>query len=114
MRAGRDGRRWRVRLPQGARDVRLLSRTWVPAQTRAGESDTRSLGVAVGRLWLDGREVALDSPGLAAGWHAPEPGWRWTDGDAALAVAGARDAAFELALTGTYWHDEEVRRVRAA
>jgi len=97
------GRLWRVRLPPATRNLRLRSRAWVPAHMRPAETDTRTLGVAIGRLWLDGREVALDSSGLAAGWHAPEDHLRWTDGDAALEVAGMGDVAFAIALTGTYW-----------
>jgi len=75
----------------------------VPAHTYPNDEDTRQLGVAIGRLWLDRREVALDSPGLAIGWRTPEPGWRWTDGNAALSVQGLREVAFELALEGHYW-----------
>ncbi len=98
-----DGRRWRVPLPEGVRQLRLRSRTWVPAHTCPNDEDTRQLGVAIGRLWLDRRAVALDSPGLAIGWRTPEPGWRWTDGNAALSVQGLREVAFELALEGHYW-----------
>jgi hypothetical protein len=94
---------WQVRLPADMREVRLRSRSWVPAQMRPAEDDPRRLGVAIGRLWLDGREVALDSPALAQGWHPAEPGARWTDGDAVLAVAGVRTLGFALAMTGLYW-----------
>jgi hypothetical protein len=103
--AYRDGAMCSVRLPAGTRDVRLLSNIWVPAHMRSAESDTRTLGVAVSRLWLDGREVALDSPGLCAGWHAAEPGLRWTDGDARIAVADARAISFSVAMTGCYWRN---------
>ena len=44
----------------------------------------------------------------------PEPGWRWTDGDAAIAAAGARELAFEIAMTGTYWRLGDRRELRAA
>jgi hypothetical protein len=81
---------------------------------RPAENDTRSLGVAIARLWLDRREVSLASPGLTAGWHMPEPGWRWTDGDALLALAGVRELAFELAMTGSYWRDTLRTQARAA
>jgi uncharacterized protein YndB with AHSA1/START domain len=49
------------------------------------------------------REAALDSPALREGWHAPEPGWRCTTGDAAIAVAGVRHLAFQTAIAGRYW-----------
>ena len=90
------GSHWRVRLQQAVQSVRLLSLTWVPAQTRAAESNTRTLGVAIGRMWLDGREGISTVRGLWSGWHVTAAGWRWTDGDAELAVAGTRDLAFEL------------------
>jgi len=94
---------WQVTLPTGTREVRLRSRVWVPVEMRPEDTDTRRLGVAVARLRLDRREVALDSPGLAAGWHAPETGLRWTDGDALLLAPAARNLAFSLAMTGCYW-----------
>ena len=112
--AQRAGRYWRVRLPRGAQNIRLVSRRWTPAHTRADEHDTRTLGVALSRLWLDRREASLDSPALAAGWHAPEPGLRWTDGDAALALDGMRDLMFELATSrGSYWLEPAAEAARA-
>jgi hypothetical protein len=109
-----EGRLWRVWVPPAAKNVRLISRVWSPAHTRPAEDDKRQLGVAISRLWLDRREVSLESAGLSSGWHASEAGWRWTDGDAGLAVNGARELAFEVAMTGTYWCDQERREVRAA
>ena len=109
-----DGAIWQVRLPEGVREVRLCSRVWMPAHMRAGEQDTRALGVALGRLWLDGREAALDSPALVRGWHAPEPVGRWTDGEAVLLLPGVRTLSFALAMVGDYWRGVEGRRrVRA-
>ena len=58
------------------------SATWVPAHTRADESDTRTLGVAIGNLRFDGAAIPLDDARLSSGWHAAEPEWAWTDGDA--------------------------------
>ncbi len=98
-----DGRRWGVAVPPGTASLRLVSRTWVPAHATPAESDARRLGVAVARIWIDGRAASLDSAALARGWHAPERGWRWTDGNAELALAGIRRVAFELAMTGAYW-----------
>jgi hypothetical protein len=98
-----SGERWQVALPAGTQAVRLLSRVWVPAHMRPHETDTRALGVAIARLALDGRAVALDSPALAEGWLPAEPDWRWTDGAAVLPVAGARVVAFDLAMAGEYW-----------
>jgi hypothetical protein len=80
---------------------------------RPGEDDHRVLGVALGRVRLDGRMVALDDPRLTSGWHDCEPGedgaagWRWTDGDAALVLAGVRELAFEVVMAGRYWVGRE-------
>jgi hypothetical protein len=112
--AVRDGGRIGIRLAAAARTVQVVSRAWIPAHMTADGNDTRTLGVAVGRLWLDGREVSLGSPGLRAGWHAAEEKWRWTDGDAELAVAGARELTCELAMTGTYWQDQRLAGARMA
>ncbi len=109
-----DGRRLRVQLPPSAERVRVISRICTPAHTIPNAEDMRQLGVAICRIWLDGREVSLESEGLASGWHAPEPGWRWTDGDAALSLGGVRELAFEVAMTGTYWHDTETGTMIAA
>jgi hypothetical protein len=99
MRAQGAGRR--LDLPPGTQAVRLRSRVCVPADTQG--RDTRALGFAIGRVWLDGRELDRAGAAFAAGWHPPEPHWRWTDGDATLLVAGARALAFEVALRGRYW-----------
>lgn len=103
--AGVAGARWHVPLRPGVDVVTLRSRAWVPAEMRPESDDTRRLGVAIADLTLDGRAVALDSPALAAGWHAPEPRWRWTDGAADIPVAGVRVLAFSLAVTGQYWRE---------
>jgi collagen type I/II/III/V/XI/XXIV/XXVII alpha len=103
LRAEMHDARWHVRLPANLWRVRLASRSWVPAETRAAEHDTRRLGVAIAGLTLDKRRVPLDDPRLCGGWHASEADWRWTDGDAFIAPQGARELAFEIALRGTYW-----------
>jgi T5SS/PEP-CTERM-associated repeat protein len=98
-----DGARWRVCLPPGTTDIRLVSRVWVPAHAHADESDARELGVAIARLSFDGRPISLDSPALSDGWHAAEPDWRWTSGNAMLPVSAVRALAFEVAMAGAYW-----------
>ncbi len=100
-----EGPCWHARLPPGTETVRLVSRVWCPAEVLTATTDRRSLGVAVGGLLLDGRAASLASPALRAGWHAPEAAWRWTDGNGVLAVAGARQIAFALAMTGSYWQE---------
>jgi hypothetical protein len=105
----RDGARWRCRLPRGARVARLVSRRFVPAQVAPDENDARVLGVALAGLTLDGRPAL---PLAGGGWHAAETGadWCWTDGDATLDVAGARELCFELVMTGRYWQTAMARR----
>jgi autotransporter passenger strand-loop-strand repeat protein len=84
----------RFRLGRMACAVRLVSLSAVPASVRADSDDHRRLGVAVSRIVLDGRTIPLADARLGFGWHALEADrvggfWRWTDGDAALDVAGA-------------------------
>jgi hypothetical protein len=109
-----DGRTWHVRLPKAAKNARLISRRWTPANMRPDSDDPRTLGVSISRIWLDRCAVALDSPVLSSGWHVEEPDWRWTDGDALIEFDGARELSFEMAMIGTYWADEATQAHRAA
>jgi len=90
-------------LPPGTAEARLLSRCFVPAQTRPDSDDCRRLGVAATALWLDGQPLPLDSPRLGAGWLPPEPGLRWTDGAGAITLAGARILTIRPYTNGRYW-----------
>ena len=96
--------RGRVRLPAGTRALRLVSRSFVPHWLGINE-DRRRLGVAVASLRLAGRR--LPARAFGAGWHAAEPGWRWTDGDAALLLAPLPRATTLTVRTaaagGRYW-----------
>jgi hypothetical protein len=114
LRAERDGAQWRVGLPYGVRRLRLASRSWQPAHMRPHSDDTRRLGVAIAKLRLDGVAVGLEDARLGGGWHAAEAGWRWTDGDAELDVAGHRELRFDVAMSGTYWSTQRPLRVAAA
>ena len=105
-----NGNTWQVRIPPSASRLRLLSRTWVPSETRPEEDDTRTLGVALTDIRFDGRRIALGDSRLSSGWHAPEAEWRWTNGDAGIALAGVSTISFGLALTGTYWEEHPRRR----
>jgi hypothetical protein len=102
------GRRYRFRLPPGGRSVRLVSRRAVPAQLGCDSDDHRELGVAISSLLLDGRDIDLGSPMLSSGWHAVEQCWRWTNGDAGLALAGVRILQVEIAMTERYWLDDDL------
>jgi serralysin len=97
------GATWRFRLPAGASRVRLVSSVSVPAHVFAEQDDTRPLGVAIANLRIDGEMVPPGDPRLGHGWHAPEQAWQWTDGDAELNCAGAREVTFTVAITARYW-----------
>ncbi|HET9019132.1 MAG TPA: Hint domain-containing protein, partial [Acetobacteraceae bacterium] len=104
----------RLRVPAGARELRLVSRSFVPAWLGLGP-DRRRLGVAVTTLRFGGR--TLPRAAFAAGWHAAEQGLRWTDGDARLILPRSdRPAALRIAF-GTpgavYWQTEANAPARA-
>ncbi len=59
-------------LPEGGSGMELRSRTFIPAQVTADNTDPRSLGLCVFRLQIDG-EVALDDEAkFRSGWHRLE------------------------------------------
>jgi hypothetical protein len=92
---------WTRLLPlAGARLVTLRSRAAPPSFLDPTRRDDRSLGVMVNAIRLDGVNVDLDDSRLARGWHAPERGWRWTDGAADLVIAGARLVEIAIADGG--------------
>jgi len=89
----------------GCADIRLMSRTFIPAHTVATSADPRSLGVCVGRLQLDGEDIALDDEArFREGWHLSEPGLRWTTGSTPL-PARTRLIVINLAGDGCYWQE---------
>ena len=82
------GCRHRFRLRQQPRDVRLLSRSSIPAEVQAPSSDRRRLGVSLLRLVLTGADATVTvkhrHPLLRDGFHAAEATHRWTDGSARI------------------------------
>jgi len=56
-----------------ASSIELRSRSLAPAQVNPAKDDPRSLGICVGRLQLDGIELApTDESAFARGWHLLE------------------------------------------
>jgi glycosyltransferase involved in cell wall biosynthesis len=101
-----SGGTWRFALPadgDGKRTVRLRSRSLRGAWDRADEGERRRLGVAVAAIALDGAPVPPGDPRRVSGWHAPDAGWQWTDGDAALLVGPARRLDVTLLPLARYW-----------
>ncbi len=98
----------RATLPAGARDLRLRSRSFVPAEIDPGSTDRRRLGVAVAAVLLGGWPLAAEA--FADGWHprdrGPGAGWRWSCGDAALrlpALTRATTLEVRLAPVACRW-----------
>jgi hypothetical protein len=75
-------------LPDDTAVLSITSRQAVPAEFDAEGTDCRPLGVALTGLRLDGEWVGLEDARLLGGWHAAEPGLRWTDGAGKLDVSG--------------------------
>jgi hypothetical protein len=96
---------FRFRLPPGAREARLVSRTAIPSEVDARSADCRCLGVAVVQMALDGAAIPLGDPHCGSGWHAPEGAWRWTDGNAVVMCGGAKVLEIHLAYLHEYWAD---------
>jgi hypothetical protein len=82
---------YRFSLARPPGEVRLASRSAVPAETDATSCDRRRLGVSLRRIVLrdtgSAFDLPLDSPQLTDGWHPQEGNHRWTDGTACLPVS---------------------------
>jgi hypothetical protein len=96
-------------LPEAAQRIELRSRYFAPGHTDPKSNDTRSLGICIHALQLDGVEVALDAPLFAEGWHAlegKEDGacWRWSTSGAHF-PAGTRLIVLQQGGSGTYWQE---------
>jgi Hint domain len=109
-----DNRTVSFAVPAGAKRLRLLSRSAVPAAIADRGGDQRRLGVAIARVTFkaDGasREVRPHDASLHVGFYAPERRlwhtWRWTDGAAELPHQPTPDPiTVEVRICGTvkYW-----------
>ena len=80
----------------------------MPAQVHPDSGDRRALGVGVGRLQIDGEDIALDRDAFfTSGWHHFEHlemhcRLRWTDGTTPL-PDGCRLVVLDTAGRGYYW-----------
>ncbi len=87
----------------GAHELRILSRHAAPADVRPEQSDRRQLGVAIGRIVLDGRTLACGDARFGTGWHEDDPATLWTDGDARLSVEGIRELVLDVSHSAITW-----------
>jgi hypothetical protein len=101
-----------ILLPANCREIELRSRTFIPTQIHPESQDDRRLGICVGRLQIDGQDLALDqAEAFARGWHDVEhyPNnfrQRWTDGVTPL-PANARLIVIDIAGRSYYWRDRK-------
>ena len=83
--------------------LRLVS----PPGRQRGSLDSRRFGVAVRGVELDGKALSLDDPGFGEGFYAIErhdnAAWRWTSGDATLALPPSTSPRV-MVLHLTSWH----------
>jgi hypothetical protein len=91
--ASADGRSSVYVLGSMPRRLALISASGVPAELGLSP-DVRRLGVAVHRISLaaSGAVVVMEHSCalLREGFHAAEPSWRWTDGEAAIPMEALR------------------------
>jgi hypothetical protein len=88
-------------VPPHTRELRVLSRSFVPVEAKPETGDPRRLGVAIARVLHNDVAIALDDAAFGAGFLPPEPegaaAWRWTTGDARLTLPlHDRDTTFAL------------------
>ncbi|HEY6434195.1 MAG TPA: Hint domain-containing protein, partial [Acetobacteraceae bacterium] len=107
-------------LPRGASEIRVISRSSVPADVTPKADDWRRLGIAVRTILVRSTtgeqiHVPADDPSLTDGWHSAETGadgpWRWTDGDAAVrlpVLSGITTVELRLAGPAIYRVDPAI------
>ena len=107
-------------LPQGGSHIELRSRTFVPAHITPDNTDTRSLGLDVLRMQIDGEVVALDDEAqFSSGWNGLEcyengRQHRWSR-DRMPLPAGARLVVIDMHHQNpVYWRESAVAAVAEA
>jgi hypothetical protein len=113
-------------LPAGVPGFWAASRSGAPAELQPDCEDRRRLGIAVSRIVLrngmDCREIPIDHPSLAEGWHDPERCdgslYRWSDGAAYVPLASPAEPGtlVELRFFGNprYWLGQPEQAERRA
>lgn len=90
----------RFLVPAGTTEITILSRSVVPAELQATEKDFRRLGVVLQEIRLFTDDFSFtwhhSDPALQEGFHAAEPGHRWTNGHAVL------PSLYDLDITGPF------------
>lgn len=128
LRPRRHGQAARFLVPAGTRDLRIVSRRFVPCQMQPDSQDTRTLGLPIGGIAIDDglavqRRVALNGAGFGAGWEAAEfdGAQRWTQGSATLLPSLWQDCAGEfflrlelVASAARFWLPETTTGTRVA
>ncbi|HTI83161.1 MAG TPA: Hint domain-containing protein [Acetobacteraceae bacterium] len=103
----RNGR-YHFVLPNGAHELRVVSRAASPTDARPWIDDRRRLGMCVTRILLRGdsdtmQDIPLDHPALTRGWWMVERGnqgmCRWTDGDAEIRLTVNGGSMLEIHAT---------------
>jgi len=97
-------------IAERAGEIRIVSRSVVPAEIEAASADRRRLGVAVAVLTLRGNGLSVDVLAgeklLADGFYPADGGHRWTNGAALFPTAllglmhGAFSVTVQLVATG--------------
>jgi GT2 family glycosyltransferase/glycosyltransferase involved in cell wall biosynthesis len=119
---------YRFALPASGVDVRIVSRTFIPATVFGDSDDLRPLGVCITAMTLlngeKAREIAIDDPALVEGFYPAEhheaASWRWTNGDARLpasllaGITPGSELEVRLLWRGYYWGRAEPDRAAAA
>jgi hypothetical protein len=99
-------------IPAARRSIELRCRTFVPSHVDAASLDERQLGVAVGRLQIDGIDWPLDdATRFPEGWHGLEmfadgSRQRWSSGCTRL-PAGTRLVVIDIAGRSYCWREPE-------
>ncbi|HEY4173296.1 MAG TPA: Hint domain-containing protein, partial [Rhodopila sp.] len=104
-----DGACHTFMLPAWKGTLQLRSRHAIPNEVTPWIEDQRRLGVMIRQLTLttasDTRTIPVDDAAIGSGWWDVERDdqatWRWTDGDAAIAIASAGPCRLDIEIAGT-------------